>query len=612
MANLVSFFSVCIAVILLLGTTTMCEQTPESALPPAPKALSHGLNVLVIGDSNTEIGNISGGLARLFEQEYGYFGSGYHSLNKTIGMGSGYLPYLKIENVGQWESYTMLWPTAASKPYIAPEGSCVRGATPAAHTDVSFYGNAIDLYWLATPAGGTFDILVDDVPRAEVSTDGRVSKVRRTRISGLRSGWHKLQASVKTGMVTLEGVDAIVNQPGLAHRATVHKWGKGWASTSDYLDVDETVFSSALKLLHPDVVVILLGTNDHNLRGNNRDQFADNLSAIVSRIHRATPGTRILLVSTYQINGTWTNMALKQYVEVFPEIARENRAYYWDMCTWFGPFEAAKQNGWFLEDGIHASEKGGAHIAEQLFKEIDRVASSTPFSCPKAVKEHLRRIGVLSTKDAAPAKVSGLLSWWSADGPVTVDPQRQVCALSDISGRKTDAVARWTHCRPTLVGNALNGKPVIRFDGSKKQYLTFPLAEKAQTFIVVAKGRGVLFGHPYFMNRPFNPSVTDPSKMLAIQYASPALTGGKAYVNGVNVAPCDVTFPEREYRVISLVATGPVGVAYLGWGGSWNLEWNSDGYFSGDIAEVMIFDRALSDSERNGIERYLQAKYGIS
>lgn len=604
--KLVDCVSICVFGIaaLLLGSPAMCEQAPP---PPTPRPLSLGMNVLVIGDSNTEIGHITGGLARLLERDYGYFGSGYHSLNKTIGMGQGYLPYVRIENVGNWESYTMLWPTAAPKPYIAPEGTCVRSSAPGAHTDVTFYGTGADLYWLSEPGGGAFDIYVDDVHKANVPTSGKVLKVNRTRLVGLSPGWHKLEARVQTGKVTLEGVDARFDAPGLAHRAVVHKWGKGWAATNDFLDVDEGVFSSALRLIDPDVVVVLLGTNDHNLRGANRDQFADNISAIISRVRRAVPKARILLVSAFQINGTWTNLALESYLEVFPEIARSNRAYYWDMSSFFGHFEAAKANGWFLEDGIHASQKGGARIAEQLAKEVSHVAASDRFACPPSVEEKLREVGVPVAGDAEPPNIQGLASWWAADGPVTIDEKHQVASLKDMSGHKADAVARWKECRPTFVETAANGRPVIHLNATKKQCLRFPLDEKARTFIIVLRGKGILFGHPYFNTRPFHPGVTDPRKMLDKTYASPGLTEGKAHVDGVSVPPCNIEFSDERFRVISLVASQPVGVGYLGWGGSWNC----DHYFSGDIAEVLMYDRVLLDSERASVERYLLRKYRL-
>jgi hypothetical protein len=46
-------------------------------------------------------------------------------------------------------------------------------------------------------------------------------------------------------------------------------------------------------------------------------------------------------------------------------------------------------------------------------------------------------------------------------------------------------------------------------------------------------------------------------------------------------------------------------------GGGTDSRGNPLRYFSGDIAEILVFGRALSESERDAIERYLHGKYGL-
>ena len=45
--------------------------------------------------------------------------------------------------------------------------------------------------------------------------------------------------------------------------------------------------------------------------------------------------------------------------------------------------------------------------------------------------------------------------------------------------------------------------------------------------------------------------------------------------------------------------------------GNLGLGYNNDTYFAGDIAEVLVYNRALSDPERQQVEQYLLDKYGI-
>jgi hypothetical protein len=155
-----SFATHLAAAFLLAGACAAAVPAAESPSPPDRQSLVAGLDVLVIGDSNTEIGHVTGGLSKIFEERHGYFGSGYHSLNDTIGMGSGYLPYLSIENVGRWQKLAMVQP-GAPKPYAAPDGSFVIGDEAGAHTNVRFWGDGVTVYWLADGAGGEFTAAVD-------------------------------------------------------------------------------------------------------------------------------------------------------------------------------------------------------------------------------------------------------------------------------------------------------------------------------------------------------------------------------------------------------------------------------------------------------------------
>jgi hypothetical protein len=39
--------------------------------------------------------------------------------------------------------------------------------------------------------------------------------------------------------------------------------------------------------------------------------------------------------------------------------------------------------------------------------------------------------------------------------------------------------------------------------------------------------------------------------------------------------------------------------------------WGSDGYFAGDIAEIMLYNRTLSAAEQAAVNTYLTQKYDV-
>jgi hypothetical protein len=69
-----------------------------------------------------------------------------------------------------------------------------------------------------------------------------------------------------------------------------------------------------------------------------------------------------------------------------------------------------------------------------------------------------------------------------------------------------------------------------------------------------------------------------------------------------------LAFDPKTLQVFSLVMARPVPFSILGWGGSWN----HDRYMLGDVAEVLVFDRALDDGERQSLEQDLRTRWGIS
>ena len=78
---------------------------------------------------------------------------------------------------------------------------------------------------------------------------------------------------------------------------------------------------------------------------------------------------------------------------------------------------------------------------------------------------------------------------------------------------------------------------------------------------------------------------------------------GLTSVNGVAV-PGTTTPRPTSLSVVSVVTTGNVPAQKFG-------EANSSQPWLGDLAELIVYDRALTAAERKGVEDYLLAKYGI-
>jgi hypothetical protein len=224
----------------------------------------------------------------------------------------------------------------------------------------------------------------------------------------------------------------------------------------------------------------------------------------------------------------------------------------------------------------------------------------------------------------------GLRLWLKADVGVTL-VSGAVSEWADQSGNGRHASQATAANRPALVGTALNGKPALAFDGAN-DFLTFTLPVNgltAMTLVLVSSsavnadgsGNGVA-NAPLFWNEtgdwgtvhlsPFQSRVkfrfgTRQANNLP-EYIRPVSVGanfGRAmaiknganerlYVDGQQVLDLSGKLP----TISGISDTGNVGRGY-----------NNNTYFAGRIAEVLVYDRALSDAERQQLDEYLNTKY---
>jgi hypothetical protein len=228
---------------------------------------------------------------------------------------------------------------------------------------------------------------------------------------------------------------------------------------------------------------------------------------------------------------------------------------------------------------------------------------------------------------------NGLAVWLRADaGAVTSGSA--LTQWSDQSTNNRNATQGTASNRPTLVNGAINGLPAVRFDGVD-DFLTFDLpvnglggislfvvtantqnqnggpsgAERAALFWNENAGWGTLYLSPYQSSVSFRFGTTQPEngtnyvRSASIGSAftlSTAIKNGTTdslYVNGTQVVNAGGKLP----TIAACQATGSLGRGY-----------NDNTYYAGDIAEVLIYNRALTTIERQQVEQLLISKYGLT
>jgi lysophospholipase L1-like esterase len=392
-------------------------------------AHSTGKSILIIGDSNTEKGLITTSLADTLRKFFGVTdtSTGYLPFNSAfylITENRPLVPGISISYPNTWILYDMFEGSRLTPPFLSPNGHWLRTATQNATVTVTFRGNAVDVYWLADVLGGSFGITIDNQLKATVATAG-VKSVQKTSVTGLSStGNHTMLLASTTiptqGKVTLLGFDAHIERAGQVGRPTVHNWGNGYCSTQDFINIDSTIFITGLQKLSPDYIVLLLGTNDHIQDQRSAADFKTNLKVIINRIKAAGLSAPLLMVSTFMTQGGNAEVLLPQYLATsWPQAASETNTPYWNMSTWYGPFNSA-----YMADVYHCNAVGGKKIADEMLRQIVARFPTVP-----VVDDHNCR---RSRAPAITIRSNGMISF-GADvrGPVTVE-------LYNVNGRPVE------------------------------------------------------------------------------------------------------------------------------------------------------------------------------
>jgi hypothetical protein len=226
------------------------------------------------------------------------------------------------------------------------------------------------------------------------------------------------------------------------------------------------------------------------------------------------------------------------------------------------------------------------------------------------------------------APMAGLQLWLRADAGTKLNGST-VAAWQDQSAVGNSAVQDKPGAQPLWVANALTGRPAVHFDGSDDCFVLpegfsdFRLGLTA--FVVVRPAAGGAWSR--FIDLDVGPACDnivfgrkDSADKLGFWVYANSQTKGKVEAPGAVVPDqvqsfCALLNPTGRvtlYKNGAALATGettqpknttrkPNGIAKSNSGG--------DPYFKGDLFELFLYNRALSENERVYVESYLTAKY---
>ena len=241
------------------------------------------------------------------------------------------------------------------------------------------------------------------------------------------------------------------------------------------------------------------------------------------------------------------------------------------------------------------------------------------------------RYSVISAGKWLPTRISGLQLWLKADaglwqdsvgGTPAVADSDVVGAWQDFSGNSNHAAQATTSKKPLLKTGIVNGRDVVRFDGTDDWLMGAFGSGLTQPFTVIIVTRlatAAVNDNAYYSvldgddltNRMNIYKTIVPSPDVWSIYAGAGLADGAAN-DSWNIWSTLANGASSEYWINSVSkaagdagAQNPDGVtvgADAGGVGSW---------WDGDVAEILIYDPSLSTANRTALENYLNDRYAI-
>jgi autotransporter-associated beta strand protein len=211
----------------------------------------------------------------------------------------------------------------------------------------------------------------------------------------------------------------------------------------------------------------------------------------------------------------------------------------------------------------------------------------------------------------ASSPVIGMARWFDASSSayVTTNATGKVTQWNDLSGNNAHAVNATGTRLPLYAENTLNGKPTIKFDSAygndTGDYLKFTRDTAIRTVFTVFKGESFLLTD-YSAYNFHRPTDNDATINLWASYVPDSIKkDGKTYVNSTSVDGTTYRMPtvaNNGFNLVTVQATAAVIAD------SFNKDRT---YHSGkqSHAEVLIYDKALTEEERLQVEGYLMSKW---
>ena len=219
--------------------------------------------------------------------------------------------------------------------------------------------------------------------------------------------------------------------------------------------------------------------------------------------------------------------------------------------------------------------------------------------------------------------------WFKADALALAD-LAAVATWTDSSTGAKNATQATAGAQPVFRTAQVNALPIVRFTKASSQFLTSTYSYgpvTSQTMFVVVKETATGLNNS-IVNANVNSSFE--LRYDATGTASLLKSGNLVYVTSAAAVPAlttafsiiaATTIDNSTNTVAEITVNGALTTSSAtasGATGAWAVtpltigQSSADGYFGGDLAEIIVYPARLTPTDRRAVEAYLSSKYGIT
>jgi hypothetical protein len=216
------------------------------------------------------------------------------------------------------------------------------------------------------------------------------------------------------------------------------------------------------------------------------------------------------------------------------------------------------------------------------------------------------------TAPISPADIAGLALWLKADSIDSIPDGGAITTWPDLSGNLRDATQAVAIKKPTLMFNQINGKKVVRFDGTDDALVLPAFALTSSSIFVVTKASPAA-------SSAYAPFIIVDNAQICVKLSSgntwgtfvgADLSAGEtlvfatpALVEMTSTAGATFLYQDGVQKNMAAGPSSGVNPGSIGDTTGFNR------FLSADIAEIIVYSSVLSDSDRTLVEDYLTDAY---